>query len=312
MAIPYWIECDDAGNAIGNVWVYVDEVKANSHKRFSIKKSVGYSPDIEQAVPSNFIDAFDRADSDTISNGWVEDEGSYSYFYISSNALYLNESTPSGGVYVSTLYRPIKHPERLKSFKCKYYSPSQSYIMSNYIGLLAEDLSYVFILNINSSNKLSLHYNGTKIAESSSSWSEGNWHTYEVVLENDNITVYYDGNAYINTTYQLDLSASKYFFVGQDGGYHQTGSGSLRAGTYRYSDVEYKTLSYVPEISIEEKQDACVVTITNNSSEDLVDTTIPISKDLLAITSANESLEIKDITDPRFDVYMTCKVECDL
>lgn len=305
MAIPYWIGYDN------KVWVYVGKFEAGSTKTFLITKKEGFSPDINSATPSNFIDNFDRSDSSTVSNGWLESEGTYAYFHISDGALcYYEGGSP---LYVATLYRAIQDPSKIKSLKCKYYAPNQTYIMQNVIGFVAEDLSRVFALAFETYNKLALYDNDSKFATSTSTWSKGSWNTFEMQIDHDtnNIKVYCNSNLYLDVTREIDLSNAKYFFVGSSDGYHQTTSSSARGGTYRYDDIEYKSYDNYPTVTDTSYSNGLYrITLNNDTDTDFISTTVPIDASLLDIQSTDESLKIDVLKSDLSLAYWICKDEC--
>ncbi|MHA1329499.1 MAG: hypothetical protein ACTSR2_00345 [Candidatus Hodarchaeales archaeon] len=312
MAIPYWIGYDDSGSVIDKVWVYVDKFEAGSTKTFLITKKEGFSPDINNAAPSNFVDNFNRSDSSAVSNGWLESEGTYAYFYISGGALFLREDATSS-VWVATMYRAIQSPSKIKNIKCRYYSPNQTYIMQNLIGFVAEDLSRVFALSFEINNKLALYDNGSAFAVSTLTWNKGSWNTFEMQIDHDtnNIRVYCNSNLYLDVTHEIDLSNARYFFVGRSGGYQQTGSGSGRAGTYRYDDVEYKSYDNYPSVTDTSYSNGLYrITLNNDTDTDFISTTVPIDASLLDIQNTDESLKIDVLKSDLSLAYWICKDEC--
>jgi len=94
---PYWVEHDENGNPLDNIWVKVN-LTANEPLEFYVYYGNSTAPSYSNgSIVFEFFDDFNRADSSTIGNGWVEDEAGGSAS-ISSNTAYLDDTSTSDKV----------------------------------------------------------------------------------------------------------------------------------------------------------------------------------------------------------------------
>lgn len=308
MAQPYWIEDD-----LSNIWIMVDNLEAGASKVFYVRKEEGYAPNFDDAPPANFFDDFNRPNSDVIGNRWIESEGTYSYVRIYNNVVEVVETTPSGGVYVSTVYRRIPSAEPIKQIQWKYYSPYKSYIMRNEIGFLRSDLSRVLGIGMDIDNTLDIYVDNTEVATSSLEWSEGSFQSFSATItkigNEYQVNVFRDSALYVSYSGSIPLNEAVYFYFVHPDGYHQTGYGSARVATYKYDSIGYTTFETPPDTTVLKLSDELFqLTITNTTSETL-NTTIPIACSELEITSTSESLNIGDFSKP---AYLICRGVCNL
>lgn len=208
----------------------------------------------------DFIDYFDRQNSSSLGNGWIEQEGTDQKFSLNNGRVDYVTSKLHYRI-VGTVYRPlnVKPPERVnQTFGGIIGFPeyTENWVMEMNIGFGDDNLNNIFSIGfrprgIYSSyykHCVNIYYNNEVIYSGVTdlySWGE---YKIDVEVKGKNIKVYINGQMKVDHTHTdyIDLSKQTNLFFGQPGGYHTTGYGYGNS-TYYYFDNIYQNVSGIEE-----------------------------------------------------------------